>query len=175
MYRKRNLVIALALLTAWSISGQAAQKRALSAHDLLALLAGGVYNARIVQLVRDRGITFVPTSHDLVSLRHAGANLALLNAVESARYITAQPPERINKSQRERQVAPPTSHPVQSIPNNTLTVRPATSIGPKPAPAIPAKPQETKKPPVSAVAVISPGTKITVTIGNATRSICHWE
>src|SRR5690348_10648485 len=114
MYRRRNLVIALAFLMAWPIGGQAAQRRALSAHDLYALLAGGVYNARIARLVQDRGITFVPTSHDLVSLRRAGANLALLNAVESARYITAQQPERVNKSQPEHQVPPPVSHPVQS-------------------------------------------------------------
>ena len=92
MYQKRNLMLVLGLLIIWSVNGAAAQKRALSSRDLLGLLAGGVYNGRIVQLVRDRGISFVPTSRDLSSLRHAGADLALLNAVESARHITAQQP-----------------------------------------------------------------------------------
>jgi hypothetical protein len=47
MYRKRNLAILLVFLMAWSVSGQAAQRKPLSAHDLLKLLAGGVYSARI--------------------------------------------------------------------------------------------------------------------------------
>src|SRR5215472_11968777 len=93
MPRKCKSVILLALLTGWSMGIQAAQKKALSEHDLLQLLGGGVYNARIVQLVRDRGITFVPSARDLASLRQAGADLALLNAVESARHVTAQLPE----------------------------------------------------------------------------------
>ena len=46
---------------------QAAQKRALSEHNLPELLAGGVYNSRIAELVRDRGITIVPTARDLAS------------------------------------------------------------------------------------------------------------
>src|SRR6516225_11057872 len=102
MLRKLNLVVLLGLLTGWSVVGHAAQKKALSERDLLQLLAGGVYNARIMQLVQDRGITFVPTSHDLNSLRSAGADLALLNAVESAHHITAQVPEQ-RKPRFERQ------------------------------------------------------------------------
>src|SRR5438105_14577042 len=94
MRLKYNLVILLTLFTSWSMSVYAAQNRALSEHDLLRLLAGGVYNSRMVQLVKDRGITFSPTARDLTSLRLAGANLTLLNAVEGARHVTAQLPER---------------------------------------------------------------------------------
>jgi Protein of unknown function (DUF1329) len=162
MYRKCLVIIVLALFMPWSINGQAAQKKALSARDLLALLAGGVYNTRIAQLVRHRGISFVPTPHDLASLRLAGADLALLNAVEGARHITAQQPERVAEPQPERQVAPTASHPIQSNPQNTLTIHPATSTGPKAVTVKPPKPQETKQSPVSAVAAIQPGTTITV-------------
>ncbi|MBV8772469.1 MAG: DUF1329 domain-containing protein [Deltaproteobacteria bacterium] len=158
MTRNRKVLLVLALVMAWSITGQAAQKRALSVHDLSVLLAGGVYNARIVQLVRDRGINFLPTSKELNSLRHAGADLALLNAVESARHITAQQPQRISKPQPER-VAPSASHKVRSIPQNTLTV-PTTSVERKAVPATPAKVQQTTNSPVSGG--IAPGSIITL-------------
>jgi hypothetical protein len=161
MCQKRNWVLALALLMGWSISGQAAQKKALSPHDLLALLAGGVYNVRIAQLVRDRGINFVPTSSDLNSLRHAGADLALLNAVESARHVTAQVPEPTPKPQRPV-APPPVPNPAQPVPHNTLNVRPSISVVPQAVPPAPAKQQETKRPPVPATAAIPVGTTITV-------------
>lgn len=93
----------------------AAERRPLSEHDLLELLAGGVYNARIAQLVRDRGISFVPSARDLDLLQRAGANLRLLNAVklaapelaphptfrtpEPVRPIAAQAPENVSKHQ----------------------------------------------------------------------------
>jgi hypothetical protein len=161
MCPKRNLVLVLALLMGWSILGQAAQKKALSAHDLLALLAGGVYNDRIAQLVRDRGINFVPTSSDLNSLRHAGADLALLNAVESARHITAQVPEPTPKPQRPV-APPPVPNLAQPVPHNTLNVRPSISVVPQAVPPAPAKQQEAKRPPVLATAAIPVGTAITV-------------
>src|SRR5215831_14100054 len=124
MLRKLKLLILFALLASWSLPVRAAQNKALSERDLLELLAGGVYNARITQLVQDRGITFVPTSHDLNSLRSAGADLALLSAVESARHINAQVPEP-RKPHFERQITiPPPVRPVESNPHNTLNVIP---------------------------------------------------
>src|SRR5215469_669523 len=139
MLHKFKLVALLALLIGWSIGIQAAQQKALSKHDLFQLLAGGVYNARIAQLVRERGITFVPNSRDLSSLRQAGADLALLNAVESARHITAQISEP-SKFQPKRQVTlPAVTHPVKSIPHNTLNVLPIHSVVPRTVPPTPPK------------------------------------
>ncbi len=150
------------MLTASSIATAvpAAQKKGLTENDLLRLLNGGVYNARIAQLIHDRGITFVPSSHDLAELRLAGANLALLNAVESARHVTAQVPEPIPESQRP--VAPaPVPNRAQPLPRNTLNVRPSVSVLPQAIPPATAKQQETKRPPIPAAA-IPVGTTITV-------------
>jgi Protein of unknown function (DUF1329) len=157
MLRKSNFLILLALFVGWTTGGQAAQKKALSEYDLLRLLNGGVYNARIAQLVKDRGITFVPSSHDLASLRHAGADLALLNAVESARHITTQLPPRVGKPQAPRQLMPqaiPT--PTEAIPHNTLNVRQAVPA------ASPAKIQEKNARQVAGGAAIPVGTTIGV-------------
>jgi len=164
MPRKCNLLILLALLTGWSFCVHAAQKKALSEHDLLELLAGGVYNARIAQLVQDRGITFVPTSRDLGSLRRAGADLALLNAVESARHVTAQLPEP-GKPHLGRQATVPTVvHPVESTPHNTLNVPPATSGVPRAIPATVPKLRMHLPASAHSVAGIPVGT--TITLGN---------
>jgi hypothetical protein len=155
-------VIALALLTGWSMSLQAAQKKALSEHDLLQLLAGGVYNGRIVQLVRDRGITFVPTAADRILLRRAGADLALLNELESARHITAQSPETVGKPLIQPQVTTPkVPNNIEPPPRNTLNVRPAVSIRPQAPPAMVPKLQTAKLPaPRSSVVAIPVGTRI---------------
>jgi rare lipoprotein A (peptidoglycan hydrolase) len=62
----------------------------LSESDLLKLLAGGVYSTRIATIVRERGINFKPTSHDLQSLRRAGADNELERAVVAAHGDTSQ-------------------------------------------------------------------------------------
>src|SRR5690349_14525185 len=121
---KFNLVMILLALLTWSVRVQAGQKRALSEHDLLELLAGGVYKTRIAELVRDRGITFVPTAADLVSLRHAGADVAVLEALEGARHITAQVPERTGNPPPLQFRPPPIPNAVESNPRNILNVRP---------------------------------------------------
>ena len=158
MRRNYNSVILLALLTFWSTGLQAAHRRALSEHDLVELLAGGVYSARLVQLVRERGITFVPNAPDLSALRRAGANLALLNAVESARHVTAQLPEPgAPKTQRELK-PPPVVHPVHANPHDTLSIRKP----PQAAPAMAPKLETAHLPaPAPSVAVIPAGTVIT--------------
>jgi len=163
MPRKCNWVILLTLLASWSLGAEAAQKKALSEHNLLELLAGGVYNARIAQLVRDRGISFIPSARDLGSLRRAGADLVLLNAVESARHVTAQLPERRGKHELERQVTqPPIPNKVESIPPNTVNIHPATSIVPRAVPATALKLRTPLRAPASSVAVIPVGTTITL-------------
>jgi hypothetical protein len=164
MRRKWLFLIVLPLVTAWLTPSGAAQKRALSAHDLLRLLAGGVYNSRIVELVQDRGTSFVPTPRDLASLRRAGANLALLNAVESARHFTAQLPEGSRAPHIERQISPlAVPNPLDTSPHNTLNLRPASSIAPHAVPATAPMPQTTTVPaPASSVAMIPLGTTITV-------------
>jgi hypothetical protein len=64
----------------------------------------------------------VPTARDLVSLRRTGADLALLNTVERARYFTDQLPGRSYKPRLGQQVAPPTSgNHIKSIPHNTMS------------------------------------------------------
>ena len=163
MPRNYNFLILLALLVSWSIGVEAAQKKALSERDLLELLAGGVYNARITQLVKDRGITFVPTSHDLNSLRSAGADLALLGAVESARHITTQVQEP-RKPHFERQLTiPPPVRPVESNPHNTLNVIPPAPGMFQAVPVTPPKLQPQLPVPGSSIAVVPVGTVITST------------
>jgi hypothetical protein len=158
-------VILLALLQVWSLPLRAAQKKPFNEHDIVALLTGGVYNSRIVRLVSDRGISFVPSSRDFASLRHAGANVALLNAIESApRHLEAQVPERSSRPQLERQVSPATlPHPVQTIPHNTFNVLPTNAIPPPAAPAAaPKLPAANMPASAPAIPVIPIGTTITV-------------
>jgi hypothetical protein len=96
---RRELLISatLALIIVCHVTAGAAASKTLSENDLLKLLAGGVYNARIASLVHDRGINFVPTAHDLELLQHAGANQALLYEVMTAPRVSPQmtlhPPE----------------------------------------------------------------------------------
>ncbi len=120
MPRKYNWVILIVLLTSWPIAALAAEKNALSEHDLLELLAGGVYNARIVQLVQERGITFVPTAGKLDSLRRAGADFTLLNAVKNAQHPTPQLPASAPSpaARLPRRVAKPipAQHPTPQLP-----------------------------------------------------------
>jgi hypothetical protein len=58
--------------------------RALSRHEILSLLQGDVPNARIEELVRERGIKFAPTADDLNDFRQAGGNEELIQAIQQA-------------------------------------------------------------------------------------------
>src|ERR1700739_2039537 len=97
MKRKLTVFLMLALMTVGHLTASAAAGNTLSENDLLKLLAGGVYNARIASLVHYRGINFVPTAHDLELLRQAGADEALLHEVATAPRVlpevTQHPPE----------------------------------------------------------------------------------
>ena len=66
-------------------------RKPLSENDLLKLLAGGVYSARIATLVRKRGINFNPTDRDLQSLHRAGADNELERAVVDASQTAVSP------------------------------------------------------------------------------------
>ncbi len=63
--------------------------RALSKEEIVSLLQGGVPNARIVEIIKDRGIKFAPTADDLNDLRGQGANDELIQAIQQA----AAPPK----------------------------------------------------------------------------------
>jgi hypothetical protein len=134
MSRKLNLAISLVLLAVWSTHVLAAQNKALSEHDLLELLGGGVYTARIVKLIHDHGICFAPTTQDLDSLRRAGADPSILEAVEtaqhpqkppeSARQYTPQFHKRIDKHQLVRQTASAKSSRIDGQADVTKSCRP---------------------------------------------------
>ncbi len=142
MRRKWLFLMLLALITGWSASVRAAQKRALTKNDLLRLVAGGVYNSRVAALLEDRGITFVPTTRDLESLRQAGADEALLHAVVTARHITAQVQERRRQPPLGRRVTPQAvPNPITPSPHRTLEVRPVISTLPRPETATPSHSQ----------------------------------
>lgn len=130
---RRNLTtsIMLALITVCYLAAGAAASKTLSENDLLKLLAGGVYNARIASLVHYRGINFVPTAHDLELLRRMGADEALLHEVMTAPrvlpQVTQQPPHpRHFKPQ-------PVNKAIISAGHNTLNVRQAASNSSKAA------------------------------------------
>jgi hypothetical protein len=86
----KSKLFELILLVLLSISARpvfAEHKRPLTEHDLVALLAGGVYSSRVAALVEDRGIAFVPTQASLELLRSAGAQESLEHAVAVAPQI----------------------------------------------------------------------------------------
>jgi hypothetical protein len=58
--------------------------RALDKQDIISLLQGGVPNARIVEIIKDRGLKFSPTADDLNDLRGEGGNDELIQAIQQA-------------------------------------------------------------------------------------------
>jgi hypothetical protein len=58
--------------------------RALDKAEIVSLLQGGVPLPRIVEIVKDRGIKFVPTADDLNVIRAAGGNEDLVQALRAA-------------------------------------------------------------------------------------------
>ena len=58
--------------------------RALSKHEIVSLLRGDVPNARIEELVKERGIKFAPTADDLKDFRQAGGNEELIQVIQQA-------------------------------------------------------------------------------------------
>jgi hypothetical protein len=84
MKSKLIRIVLLALSLALALPVSAEQKHPLTEHDLLTLLAGGVYNSRIEALIEDRGIAFVPTPASQELLRRAGAQESLEHAIAVA-------------------------------------------------------------------------------------------
>jgi hypothetical protein len=58
--------------------------KALDKADIISLLAGGVPASRVAQIVKDRGIKFVPTADDLNVIRSAGGTDDLIEAIQKA-------------------------------------------------------------------------------------------
>jgi hypothetical protein len=58
--------------------------RALSKPQIISLLRGGVLATRIADLIKDRGISFMPTADDLGDIRAAGGNDEVIQAVQQA-------------------------------------------------------------------------------------------
>jgi hypothetical protein len=58
--------------------------RGLDKADIIDLLKGDVSSARVTDLVKDRGIKFVPTQEDLKEIRAAGGEDDLVNAINDA-------------------------------------------------------------------------------------------
>jgi hypothetical protein len=58
--------------------------RGLSKQQIISLLQGNVPNARIEELVKDRGIKFTPTDRDMDDFRQAGGNEDLIQAIQQA-------------------------------------------------------------------------------------------
>jgi hypothetical protein len=125
-------------MTVCHAAAGAAASQGLSENDLLRLLAGGVYDARITSLLRHRGINFVPTARDLELLHRAGANQALLHEVMTAQHVLPQ------ITQHSPEALPELRHQTRSINSttistrhNALNVRQAASNSSKPSVTIP--------------------------------------
>jgi hypothetical protein len=65
-------------------SKAAVNPRALDKAEIVSLLQGGVPLPRIVEIVKERGIKFVPTAEDLNVIRAAGGNEDLVQALQAA-------------------------------------------------------------------------------------------
>jgi len=61
-----------------------ANPRALGKDEIISLLQGGVPDSHVTELVKDRGIKFVPTSADVNDLRAAGGDEDLIQAIRQA-------------------------------------------------------------------------------------------
>jgi hypothetical protein len=58
--------------------------RALDKQDIISLLQGGVPNARVAEIIKDRGIKFSPSAEDLSDIRAAGGTDDLIEAMQKA-------------------------------------------------------------------------------------------
>jgi hypothetical protein len=58
--------------------------KALDKADIISLLAGGVPASRVVAIVKERGIKFVPTADDLSVIRAAGGTDEVIEAIQKA-------------------------------------------------------------------------------------------
>jgi hypothetical protein len=140
MRRKLLIFTTLAVMTVCHVIAGAAAGKTLSVNDLLRLLAGGVYNARIASLVRHRGINFVPTTHDLELLQRAGANEALLHEVIIAPHILPQVTQHLPEPPSQFHVkARSINNGIISTGHNALDVRQAASNSSKPSVTIPSQ------------------------------------
>jgi hypothetical protein len=59
--------------------------KSLGKPDIISLLKGGVPSTRVAEIVKDRGIIFVPTSDDITEIRAAGGGDDLVKALSNAK------------------------------------------------------------------------------------------
>ena len=145
MKRKLTVFLMLALMTLCHVAASAAAGNTLSENDLLKLLAGGVYNDRIASLVHYRGINFVPTAHDLESLRHAGADEGLLHEVVAAPRVLPQVMQHPPKPRQHHITSQSVNKAIISTGHNTLNVRQAASNSSKHVITIPSQKPDNSK------------------------------
>jgi hypothetical protein len=60
-------------------------RKALSKAEILGLLKGDTPSAQVAMLVKDRGITFTPSSNDLTDIRSAGGHDDLIQSLETSK------------------------------------------------------------------------------------------
>lgn len=85
--RGQAKVVFVAHLTPSTPKAQPAEAnnaRALNKAEILSLLQGDVPSARVAELVKERGIKFVPTPDDLKEIRGAGGGDDLIDAINQA-------------------------------------------------------------------------------------------
>jgi hypothetical protein len=164
MRRKLLIFTTLALMTICYVTTGATASKTLSENDLLKLLAGGVYNARIASLVHHRGINFVPTAHDLELLKRAGANDALIHEVMSAPRVLPQVTQHLPEPSPQLHIKlRSVNNAIVSGRHNALDVRQAASNASKLSVTIPSQKPVTSKLEASASvsATLLVGTEIT--------------
>jgi tetratricopeptide (TPR) repeat protein len=79
-----RLLFVVCLIAIPTLNSQAQSEKPLNVYQILRLLAGGVPAMRMATLAQERGIDFEPSLSFLRTLREAGANDSLLDALKSA-------------------------------------------------------------------------------------------
>ena len=89
--RIKSSLVLLAFRLGFTVAyaAQASEIKPVNTTELAAWLAGGVSSARLAQLVRERGLTVLPTNTELRQVELAGAGADLIRALRSANAQSA--------------------------------------------------------------------------------------
>jgi len=68
-----------------SAQASTASPKALSKAEILELLRGGVASAHVTELVRAKGISFLPSANDVIEIRDAGGQPDLITSIQQAK------------------------------------------------------------------------------------------
>ena len=165
-YLKRIIYHTIVLFTVVLIQPALARdsQRPLSRQDVIALLRGGVFSKRVTTLVEDRGISFMPTDHDFVSLRRAGADDLLLHALERASQLKRG--TALSSSKQPAQPSSGSGAATQLAPESrvaTLVHAPVLTRQTQPGPTFSASSSHpSARHPDAPIGAIAPGTRITI-------------